>query len=1155
MKHKALMTSAALVTTLLAVVLALPVLIDWSSIKAKVVAKAEAATGRKVEIAGKLRLRLLPSPAVTAERISIANLAGAEPAHLATAQSLRLRLKLLPLLGGRVEVASLDLDKPVLELERLADGRANWNFTPTAKPAEQPPAPTSTAPTPGGSPTAASDHPLRLASITITDGTLVYRSGDAKPLVVEALSGRVDLGEPTAATPFAAKGSLRLMGSTLAFDASAAAPQPGQSAPLRAAITLPGADTALDLNGTMGQDAAGHPTIQAALRLHAASLRRTVAALGGPQSLPPVPVAMDGQLSYGGDEAALQNLTLALGESQASGSIVAALGVQPIQIDASMRAASIDLDRMLASSPPATDGARPAAPASAPSAPSAAPASAPTVLPSFALPKGVAANLDLAVETLAWHGAAIRQIQLNALLDDGTMTLSRASAQLPGGASIALSGTLASHDGTASFDGTMKAAAESLRGVLDWLKLDVAAVPDGRLKHFAVDAKLAAEGNEVRVSDLTLSLDATGARGALTVRLGERPAFGLSLGADAVDVDSYRPAPKPARVTAQPVEVVPASPAPAQSSASTAAAPPAWLGSFDANVRLRLGQMVLNEVSATGLAFDATLANGDLSLQEASVANLAGASAKAGGTVLGLGGTSPRLQQMGFDIRAPQPARLLRFLGLSGPEKLGPLTLAGSLDGDWNAIAVKANLASGGVDLASVGTLTSPMQAPRYAGSLSGHAASFGSVVRLFSADYRPKGGGAFTLAATVTGDAAGIHIANLETKAGEAALSGQVHVALGGGRPLVTADLSGNAIALDPFLSAERTGLLLPLPGGLHGAGGTVPAPASSLVAAAMTPDGGHWSHSPLDLSALHAVDARISLNAKAVSMQGWRLDGATTQINVANGIAQVEKLSGRLLDGQLSANAKLGGAPVATLSGAFTITGANIKDAKLGAGDLKVSQGRMDADAKWSASGRSPFDLVSALNGDGHLAVHDGRLDGFDLTGVNSRLQNIENIGSLVGLMQGGLTGGSTRFSALTASFRAEGGVITCHDLKLDAEGGGATGEATINLPRYTIDSHTDFRLANASAPPLVLKLEGPLENPRKIIDVNALQRYLVERGLGRALGNKGGGGNFMDMLTGRKPNPAPADPSQPQPQQQAEKPPKPADVLRNLFKGLGK
>jgi hypothetical protein len=63
-------------------------------------------------------------------------------------------------------------------------------------------------------------------------------------------------------------------------------------------------------------------------------------------------------------------------------------------------------------------------------------------------------------------------------------------------------------------------------------------------------------------------------------------------------------------------------------------------------------------------------------------------------------------------------------------------------------------------------------------------------------------------------------------------------------------------------------------------------------------------------------------------------------------------------------------------------------------------------------------------------------------------------------------------------------------------------------MDLPRDTISSRIAFKLATPDSPALGLRLEGKLAAPVKAIDINDLQRWMVEKGLGKALNPKGAG-----------------------------------------------
>lgn len=108
---------------------ALPFFIPMSAYKAEIEAAGTRATGRALTIAGPLRIAILPSPGIEAENVTLANVPGGRAAHLAEAQSVRVALRLVPLLGGHIDIASIALAEPQIHLEVNENGEANWTLT------------------------------------------------------------------------------------------------------------------------------------------------------------------------------------------------------------------------------------------------------------------------------------------------------------------------------------------------------------------------------------------------------------------------------------------------------------------------------------------------------------------------------------------------------------------------------------------------------------------------------------------------------------------------------------------------------------------------------------------------------------------------------------------------------------------------------------------------------------------------------------------------------------------------------------------------------------------------------------------------------------------------------------------------------------------
>lgn len=128
----------ALLVLVLGVVIAT---FDWNRAKPMINERASAAIGRDFAINGDLSVKWerepdeggwrawVPWPHIIANDISVGNAPWAKAPYFATLKRGEFRLAPLPLLRQRVVIRRIQLTEPAADLERLADGRANWVFT------------------------------------------------------------------------------------------------------------------------------------------------------------------------------------------------------------------------------------------------------------------------------------------------------------------------------------------------------------------------------------------------------------------------------------------------------------------------------------------------------------------------------------------------------------------------------------------------------------------------------------------------------------------------------------------------------------------------------------------------------------------------------------------------------------------------------------------------------------------------------------------------------------------------------------------------------------------------------------------------------------------------------------------------------------------
>jgi uncharacterized protein involved in outer membrane biogenesis len=106
---------------------------DIGKYKSVIQDQAKAATGREVVI-GDIRMSASLSPSVTLSDVTVANTSWGTRPQMVILKSAVAHLELIPLISGKVNIASITAEDPDLWLETDRQGKGNWEFT-TATPA------------------------------------------------------------------------------------------------------------------------------------------------------------------------------------------------------------------------------------------------------------------------------------------------------------------------------------------------------------------------------------------------------------------------------------------------------------------------------------------------------------------------------------------------------------------------------------------------------------------------------------------------------------------------------------------------------------------------------------------------------------------------------------------------------------------------------------------------------------------------------------------------------------------------------------------------------------------------------------------------------------------------------------------------------------
>ncbi|MDP6603588.1 MAG: AsmA family protein [Rhodospirillales bacterium] len=1203
-----------LIVVLVAAVLVAPSFIDWNQYKDEITRRAESLTGRELVIGGNVEIALLPAPALVARDVRLANVDGGTAADMIRLAVLEARVALGPLVAGNIQVETVKLVEPVFELEILADGRKNWEFPRPATPAAQPSEVTD------GTPDAAGDAAdegteanMRLDNFVVEEGTVVYR--DQTTGRVERLDGiNARFAAASLSGPFESAGEIVLHGIPLGFEATVGRVIHGRTVPLDVSLTTASGATEVRLSGT-AVGLATTPKFKGTLKGSGANLAEFARLAAGDGRLPGFfaqAFGFESEVVASAEQVDVQNLVLSLGETRANGEVTMTFA-EGATFAAKLGARHVNMDEWLAM-PQAASADKPA-PASETAggqrddggprasiklAPAPAPAPPAEEQP-FALPAGLSGTLDVSVDAITYRAGIVRKLRAAAELAGGEITVSHVSAQLPGSSEAAVFGFVTVDEGRTTFEGEVEASVSDLRRVLVWLGVGAPDAPSDRLRKLSLKSGVSVTPEDVRITDLDLTLDNSRLTGAVTVALRARPAFGADLSVDKISLDSYRTdgeAESGSAPSQEDAKSATVEPGPARGAALDAGgeAPYPVLGvleRFDANLKLHVGSVVVQSTAFKDIRFDGTLVDGRLEVRRASIADAAGASAMLSGTFAGFSGV-PEFSNAHVEAKAANVARLLRLGRVESPvppAKLGPVTVVASIDGSLleSAVEVRVTAAGGAASVSGRPSLLDLLTGVTF--DVKADHPDLKALLGRLDADYRPVGAvGAVALEAGVELGSQSLRLRELKAAVGAVVVEGSADLAWDGARPHVSAELRAGEIVVDPFLPAVRAARVRsPLRTGF---GGLVPAAfgprranghSGLLRRIAAETGGGRWPTEAIDLEALGRADGTLRLIARSVDYGRYLLRDVSVNATLQAGVLDVESLSGTLFGGAFQARGVVRtqpeGAPPNALEVDVAIANADVREALSAVAGKPAASGTMNVDAKLRTAGASVADLVSALDGTASLSL--SRLDVNEAsqgTAMAAALGLVQGLNQLGGVLGGGTENG---LADINGNFQIAGGRARSDDLRLSSNLGIGEAAGTVDLAGWGIDVTGKVTLAENLITQLLARksgarqvvpfeIRGPLDAPNVKLGlggepsgaapktgIKPLDKVLETPGIGSVLQR------VLPGLTGAPSAPASPPPTAgtaaperggelppPPPPPGGETVPRPEDILKRLF-----
>jgi AsmA protein len=260
-----------------------------------------------------------------------------------------------------------------------------------------------------------------------------------------------------------------------------------------------------------------------------------------------------------------------------------------------------------------------------------------------------------------------------------------------------------------------------------------------------------------------------------------------------------------------------------------------------------------------------------------------------------------------------------------------------------------------------------------------------------------------------------------------------------------------------------------------------------------------------PVDLSGLKGLNAKGRVAIGALQVQGLKLANLKTELNAADGRAQVGPHSANLYEGTLAGTVTLDG-NANRVGLKETLSNIAVGPLLRDAAQQDKLEGRGNVALDVTAAGKTVNAMKSALAGSAKLNLRDGAIKGVD---IGALLQKARS--ALGKQSESADSKQRTDFSEMSASFAIKNGVAHNEDLDVKAPLFRIGGAGDIDIGRSTINYVAKAavvattkgqggreldQLAGLTVP---VKLTGPLDSMKYEVDYKAVAGDLAKSKVG--------------------------------------------------------
>lgn len=1055
--------------------------LDWNQYRGTLAELVSSRMGMRVELAGDIRLGILPRPSMSAESVRLlpAQEGAVEP--VATAELIQASLGLGALIKGKLEVQHLGLKGIAATLEERPDGSIGLRGWPEGEDT--------------GEDTTA---PIQMDRLSLENSTvtILFTDGTSRKLdgITLELSGALPAG------PLEWEGSLSSGGQRMTTSGKLRPATDGEAMSVKVEVGLSGGSA--DISGRIEDGGfTGRVQVKGSDVYNFASAVQ-VLAMGdaGAIALPKLPFALDVQVDRAAAVTKVTSRTLSLGDTHGRLDLVLTPREAKTHIGGTVSIGIIETKAWLGDNPEASDSN---------DVPGMGGAEDAADMPVFGA-------VDVTIEGVKVSNGLIQQVGFSAGVDANGPYVADLQALLPGATNLVFSGKVGANK---RGKGKISVNSGNLQDLLRWAGYDPAGqVPAGRLATAELEAAVALEDRGWNVTKIQTRLDTTNITGEIEGDFAHALPVSVSLVADSINLDAYLPESKDSDPMVLPATSVLAG-LPARSTRiSLAAKSVQWSGQSFSNAT---AEMSLSRAGIEVGRFDvghrsgmASLKgrvkpvsgqwelDGDLSLTSwifpfvkavmpeanayfrAATLNGLNATGRVQGPLSKLyvtasaeKGEAKKITLAGTLSYSPDGPLAYDMRGTFKHNNLAPLAamtgfeVRGAVPADLNYTVTQSQAGALVVDV-SGGVAGGQLTAKGQQGASKStwkvaydHARAKQAANQFLPMLHMPAPNAPLRIAADVTLADTAWTIEALDIRNGDAQLAGNVGA---DSKKRLFGNLKGAGFVVENLTGNVR--------------GDDAPEPATA---------------EPFRFENLRGYSGQIDIALDGIKLAGQRLTAPDAAVTAGDGLIRLDLGQSARLNGSpasVAVDLMLGGTP--QLKGKVNIEGFDIAALLVSEGFSRIANGTASFVLDFQAEGETPEAMIAGLRGQGQIAGSaGGALNFLSVPSLVRQMSDAKTPTAFLTSIGGFLREGSTSFATLETSFTLDSGVALVENFLASGPWGALNLDGQVNFPQSLLDLKGQLDLVNPpDAPAIPVKYSGALNNPSANWTSRALESFVL-------------------------------------------------------------